>query len=95
MVQPVFFNIAKPVWDKLTAEQKKVVETAAKNAQKFNDDSRLNDEKKVTDAIKAKGLQVDAIDLGPFRAQADKTYAEAPAAKAWDAALMKRVLDTK
>lgn len=95
MVQPVFFNIAKPVWDKLTAEQKKVVETAAKNAQKLNDDSRLNDEKKVTDAIKAKGLEVDAIDLAPFRAQADKTYAEAPAAKAWDQALLKRVLDTK
>jgi len=31
-------------------------------------------------------LAVDAVDLGPFRASADKVYADSDLAKAWDAA---------
>jgi len=46
-------------------------------------------------ALKAKGLAVDTIDLAPFRALADKVYAESDLAKAWDAAKLKQVLDTK
>ena len=95
LVQPVFFNIAKPVWDKLTAEQKDVVSKAAIAAAKANDSGRLGDEKLVAEALKSKGLTVDTIDLAPFRALADKTYADSDLAKAWDAALLKRVADTK
>ena len=95
MVQPVFFNIAKPVWDKLTAAQKDVVAKAALSAAKANDAGRLADEKSIAEALKAKGLSVDALDTAPFRALADKIYAEADLAKAWDAALLKRVSETK
>src|SRR5476651_1132379 len=58
-LQPVFFNIAKPFWDKLTSEQKTVVQVAARNTAKFNDDGRLADEKSVADALKTRGLSVD------------------------------------
>ena len=34
MVQPVFFNIAKPVWDKLNADQKKVLSDACSHGGK-------------------------------------------------------------
>jgi len=95
MIQPVFFCIAKPFYDRLTGEQKKAVEAAALIAAKSNDDGRLADEKSVADALKAKGLTVEAIDLAPFRALADKIYREADMAKAWDAGLLKRVGDTK
>ena len=95
MLQPVFFNIAKPVWDKLDAAQKDVVSKAAIAAAKANDAGRLADEKSVAEALKGKGLSVDAIDLAPFRALADKTYAESDMAKAWNADLLKRVADTK
>jgi tripartite ATP-independent transporter DctP family solute receptor len=94
MIQPVFFSMAKPVWDKLSAEQKKVVGDAAVAAAKENDDARLNDETEIAAALKTKGLAVDTIDLAPFRALADKTYANAEVTKTWDAALLKRVLDT-
>jgi TRAP-type transport system periplasmic protein len=94
MVQPVFFSIAKPVFDKLSAEQKKVLETAARNAAKGNDDGRLADERTITETLKGRGLAVDNVDLAVFRGLADKTYAEADASKAWDAAWLKRVADT-
>jgi TRAP-type C4-dicarboxylate transport system substrate-binding protein len=95
MVQPVFFNIAKPFWDKLTPEQRNVVATAARNAAKLNDTGRLADEKAIVDALKGRGLAVDVIDLAPFRAMADKVYAESDATKAWDAGLTHRVLEMR
>ncbi len=41
MVQPVFFSIAKPFYDKLTPEQRTAVQAAAVVAAKSNDDGRL------------------------------------------------------
>jgi tripartite ATP-independent transporter DctP family solute receptor len=95
MVQPVFFDIAKLFFDKLTPEQKTVLTRAAGNAAKLNDSGRLNDEKAIVDALKGRGLAVDAIDLAPFRAMADKVYGEADATKAWNAALTRQVIDTR
>lgn len=95
MVQPVFYALAKPVWDKLSAAQKKILKDLAVTAAKWNDDARLDDEKKVVARIKGMGLRVDAIDLKPFRDNADKVYAASPHAKAWDKAMMQRVIDTK
>ena len=95
LLQPVFFAVAKPFYDKLTPEQKKAVDAAALAAAKANDEGRLGDEKAVAEALKAKGLSVETIDLAAFRALADKTYAESDLAKAWDAALAKRVAEAK
>jgi TRAP-type transport system periplasmic protein len=95
MVQPVFFSIAGPFYDKLTPEQKKVVDAAALAAARVNDEGRLADEKSVSESLKGRGLAVDAVDPAPFRALADKTYAESDMARAWDADLMKRVGDTR
>jgi tripartite ATP-independent transporter DctP family solute receptor len=95
LVQPVFFSIAKPFYGKLTPEQKKAVDDAAVIAARVNDEGRLGDEKSIAEALKGRGLALDAIDLKAFRALADKTYAESDLAKAWDANLLKRVADTK
>ena len=86
MVQPVFFAIAKPVWDKLDANQKKVMDEASLKAAKAGDDNRLADEAAVTQALKGRGLSVDAVDLAPFREAGDRVYAGSDLAKAWDAA---------
>jgi TRAP-type transport system periplasmic protein len=90
MVQPVFFNIGKPVWDKLNAQQKKILGEACVKAAKGGDDARLGDEKAVVTALKGRGLAVDAIDLGPFRANADRVYTKSSLAKQWDAAGLQR-----
>jgi tripartite ATP-independent transporter DctP family solute receptor len=94
LIQPVFFAVAKPFWDKLAPEQRRVVEAAARAAAKANDDARLADETSVADAVKAKGLTVTTLDTSPFRALANKVYGESDLAKTWDQALAKRVMDT-
>lgn len=94
MLQPVFFSVPKPFWDKLSPAQQTSLSAACVSSAKGNDDGRLADEQSVGDAMKARGLSVDAIDLGLFRAQADRVYAEADSAKAWDMAMAKRVLET-
>jgi tripartite ATP-independent transporter DctP family solute receptor len=92
LVQPVFFAIGKPYWDKLSDAQKKVLKAAAVKAAGQNNDGRLADEQRVAALLKSKGLKVDAVDLAPFRANADKVYADSPLAKKWNAALMAEAL---
>jgi tripartite ATP-independent transporter DctP family solute receptor len=91
LVQPVFINIAKPVWDKLSPSQQKVLTDAAEAAGKANVEARLADEQQVAQTLKQRGLQVDTIDLAPFRANADTVYAASEMAKAWDTGWTKRV----
>ena len=91
MIQPVFINIAKPVWDKLSPAQQQIVRSAAEAAAVANQDGRLADEQSVVTSLKGRGLQVDSPDLAPFRALADTVYAGSDMARAWDAAWMKRV----
>lgn len=91
LLQPVFINIATPAWNKLNPDQKSALQAAAKRAQALNDQTRLEDEKTVTDGLVARGLTVDIPDLAAFRANADKVYAEADMAKGWNAGLMKQV----
>jgi len=90
LVQPVFFSIGTPVWDRLNADQKKVLADASLKAAKSGDDARLADEQAIVTALKGRGLAVDTIDLAPFRANADSIYAQSALAKQWDAAAMQR-----
>jgi TRAP-type transport system periplasmic protein len=95
MVQPVFLNVAKPFYDKLAPAQKQALATACVSAAKVNDEGRLADEASVAQAVKARGLAVDAPDLAPFRALADKVYGGADEAKVWDAAMARQVIETR
>ena len=95
LVQPVFYAIAKPYWDKLSPEQRSKLQAAATQAAKWNDEQRLADEKTVIDGLAVKGLTVTRPDLGAFRANADKVYATADAAKAWDRKMMDEVMAVK
>ena len=92
LVQPVFYAIAKPVWDEMSPEQQEVVKSAAIAAAEQNNTARYADEQKVADALTAEGLQVDAIDLTPFREKADEVYAASDLAKEWDQALMQQAM---
>ncbi len=94
LLQPVFINIATPAWNKLSADQKKLLQGAAIKAGKANDDGRLADEGSIVAALKERGLSIDAPDLAAFRAHADRVYAEAESTKAWNAGWMKKVSET-
>ena len=92
LVQPIFYAIAKPFFDKLSPDQREKIQAAATRAARWNDEQRLNDEKTVIEGLAAKGLTVSRPDLGPFRANAEKVYATADAAKAWDRRMMEEVM---
>jgi tripartite ATP-independent transporter DctP family solute receptor len=92
LVQPIFYAIARPYYDKLSPEQREKLAAAAVRAARWNDEQRMSDEKTVIDGLSAKGLAVARPELAPFRANADKVYASADAAKAWDRKMMEEVL---
>ena len=94
MLQPVFFSIAKPAWDKLSPAQQDALRKAAIAGARYNDDSRLNDETTAAEDVKARGVAVDNIDLAPFRAAADVAYGDNDVTAAWDKAWLKRVVET-
>jgi tripartite ATP-independent transporter DctP family solute receptor len=95
LVQPVFYAMARPVWDRLSPEQRRAVQAAATTAARWNDEARLADEKQVTDALRAKGLTITAVDPAPFRASADRVYATAELAKPWDRRLLEAAQATR
>ncbi|QPM90255.1 TRAP transporter substrate-binding protein DctP [Pseudooceanicola algae] len=92
LVQPVFYAIAKPAWDEMSAEQQEVVKTAAIAAAEENNTARLADEAKVADLLTEEGLRVDAIDLTAFREKADAVYGASDLAAAWDQDLMQQAM---
>jgi tripartite ATP-independent transporter DctP family solute receptor len=91
LLQPVFINIAAPVWNKLTPAQQAALQAAAQAAATANDTARLADEKTVAANLASQGLSVDTPDLDAFRAHADETYAASDYAKAWNADVLKQV----
>ena len=91
MVQPVFINVAAPVWAKLNPAQQEALQSAAIVAAAANDQGRRADEQTVADAVAARGLVVGTPDLAAFRAQADQVYAESEAARAWDKELLQTI----
>lgn len=92
LVQPVFYAVAKPFYDKLTADQRRKLTAAAVKAARWNDEQRLNDEKTIIDGLAERGLTVTRPDLATFRANADKVYSGADAAKPWDRKMMEDVM---
>ena len=94
MLQPVFINIASPAWNKLTAAQQAVLQTAAIRAAKTNDDGRLADEASNLAGLKTRGLVIQTPDLAQFRARAETVYADDSGAKVWNKDWLRRVVDT-
>ena len=95
LVQPVFFAIAKPVWDKFTQAQKDVLSRHARAAADFNDKGRVQDEKELVEFFRKSGLRVTEPDVAAFRASVEKQYQEAGLVQKWQAGLQQRIVDTK
>ncbi len=91
LVQPVFFAIAKPFWDKLTPAQQDVMRKAARESADFNDKNRLAEEKDLADYFAKNGIKVTTPDVAAFRASVDKQYVESGLAAKWLPGLKERI----
>lgn len=95
LVQPVFYAVAKPFWDKLTPAQQAAMRKAASEAAKFNDDSRLAEEKQLAEFFTKAGLKVTTPNVAAFRASVEKQYQESGLAAKWVPGLREQIQAVK
>jgi TRAP-type transport system periplasmic protein len=95
LVQPVFYALRKETWDQLSAEQKMIVKNAAAVAVQQNNEGRLNDEREVADRLNTQGLTITTVGMKPFHDNAEKVYAGADLAKAWNKDLLQQAAATQ
>nr|WP_255520334.1 DctP family TRAP transporter solute-binding subunit [Ramlibacter aurantiacus] len=91
LVQPVFYAVAKPFWDKLSPAQQAAMRKAASESAKFNDESRLAEEKQLADFFTKAGLKVTTPDVAAFRNSVEKQYQESGLAAKWVPGLREKI----
>lgn len=91
LVQPVFFAIAKPFFDKLTPAQQAELRAAAREAADFEIAKTLEDEKSATDTFRAAGIKIVEPDIPAFRAAVMEQYKESGMMARWKPGLAEKV----
>jgi TRAP-type C4-dicarboxylate transport system substrate-binding protein len=93
LVQPVFYAIGKPWWDRLTPRQQEVFRQHATETAAWNDQQRLADENAVLDFFRAQGLRITSPDLAPFRASVARQYEADGLTARWQPGLARRLAE--
>lgn len=91
LVQPVFFAIAKPAFDKLTPAQQAELRAAAREAADFEIAKTLEDEKSAADTFRAAGIKIVEPDIPAFRAAVMEQYKESGMMARWKPGLAEKV----
>ena len=91
LIDPQYIVFAKPVWDKLTPQQKSKVQAAADEVCAYNDELTAKDETECAEFFKQQGLEVYKPDLEAFRKYAQKMYLESKFAESWPKGLLDRI----
>jgi TRAP-type transport system periplasmic protein len=95
LVQPVFFAVAKPVWDRFSPVQLEVLRRQARAAAAFNDTSRLAEEKELVTFFQNVGLKITTPDLAPFRAAVARQYDADGLAQKWQPGLLQKMVESR
>jgi len=91
LVDPQLLSIAKPIWDKLTPDQKAKMQAAADEAVALNNKERAKQEAELVDFFKKEGLKVYTPDREAFRKHVQKMYLESKYSKSWPEGLLERI----
>lgn len=91
LVQPVFIAIAKPVFDKLTADQQAELRAAAREAADIQIAKTLADEKSAADLFRQGGVAIVEPDVAAFRAAVMEQYKKADLMSKWKPGLMEAI----
>jgi TRAP-type C4-dicarboxylate transport system substrate-binding protein len=91
LVQPVFFAIAKPFWDRMSPAQQSAIREAGRAAAQFNDDGRLAEEQEIVATFERAGLRIARPDLAPFKASVARQYEADGLAARWMPGLLSRM----
>lgn len=91
MVAPLFFTMAKPFWDGLSADEQKVIADAVKLQSDFADAGIVKTEVDGLDFLTSQGLTVTTPNVQAFREHVQKAFLESDYARDWPAGLLDRI----
>lgn len=85
------FTVSSKMWGSLSNEQKATLETETKKAVDWSTQKHLDEEARLVQFFKDKGLKVYTPDQKAFRDYAQKMYLESDWAKDWPAGLLDKI----
>ena len=91
LVQPVFIAIAKPFFDKLSAEQQAELRAVSREAANMQIARTLKDEADAVETFRAAGIKIVEPDIPAFRAAVMEQYKLANLAEKWKPGLQARI----
>lgn len=89
---PAMIIIAKPLYDSMPAEYKKVVSDAARDAALYQRKICEENESKLIDLLKKSGMQITTPDPKPFQEACNGVYSQFRKELGKDAALLDRII---
>lgn len=95
LVQPLFYTVAAPFYDGLSAEQQDVLRAAAREAADAQIAAVLADEASALDTFREAGLTITEIDPVAFKAAVMAEYEKNGTAGNWMPGLAERIADVK
>jgi len=85
------FAVSKKTWDALSADQRKTLETETKKAVAWSTQKHLDEEARLVQFFKDKGLKVYKPDVNAFRKYAQQKYLNSSFAKDWPAGMLDKI----
>lgn len=91
LVDSLFIVVSNKLWSAMSADQKTKLKSAAQAAARFNNDSRIADEKQLVEFFKTQGLVVTTPDVAAFRKSVQAAYLNSDYAKGWPKGMLDRI----
>jgi len=91
LVDQNYLAFSKRVWDRLTPDQRRIVQKAADDASESARQAQLKLEAELEAFMKERGLKVYTPDVDAFRAKVQKDYVASKFAKDWPAGMVEKI----
>jgi tripartite ATP-independent transporter DctP family solute receptor len=91
LVDSLFIVVSNKLWSAMSADQRTKLKSAAQAAARFNNDSRIADEKQLVEFFKTQGLVVTTPDVAAFRKSVQAAYLNSDYAKGWPKGMLDRI----
>lgn len=95
LVDSLFICVSNKLWNRLSADQRGRLQSAAQAAARYNNDQRIADEAALLTFFRSQGLSVTTPDLDAFRKAVQAAYLHSDYGRVWPKGLLDRINRTK